>query len=101
LKDIFVDRLFLGIGAVDAKVGLTEYNMDDTSIKQVLIQNAKEVVVVADSSKFQKVAFSFISSFQSIHHFITNEAPPKVLMAALKKHEVNIHVVGEEETYIL
>jgi DeoR/GlpR family transcriptional regulator of sugar metabolism len=100
LKDIFVDRLFLGVGAVDSKAGLTEYNMDDTSIKQIMIKNAKEVVVVADSSKFQKVAFTFISSFQSIHHFISNEVPPKALMSAFKEHEVNVHVVNEEETCV-
>lgn len=101
LKDLFVDRLFLGVGAVDSAAGLTEYNMDDTSIKQIMIQNAKQVVVVADSSKFQKIAFTFICSFEYIHHFITNEPPPKSLMAALKEHEVNIHVVGNEKSYVI
>jgi DeoR family transcriptional regulator, fructose operon transcriptional repressor len=101
LKDIFVDRLFLGVGAVDSKAGLTEYNMDDTSIKQIMIKNAKEVVVVADSSKFEKVAFTFICSFESVHHLITNEPPPKALMTALKKNDVNIHVVGGSETSVI
>ncbi len=101
LHDIFVDRLFLGVGAVDSKAGLTEYNMDDTSIKQIMIQNAKEVVVVADSSKFEKVAFTFICTFESIHHFITNETPPKALITSLKEHEVSIHVVGEDKTLVI
>ncbi len=86
---------------MDSKAGLTEYNMDDTSIKHVMIRNAKEVVVVANSSKFQKVAFTFIGSFQSIQHFITDEAPPKALLTALTEYKVNIHVVGEDETRVL
>ncbi len=75
--------------------------MDDTSIKQIMIQNAKEVVVVADSSKFEKVAFTFISSFEKIHQFVTNEMPPKALMTSLKKFDVNVHVVGEVEAFVI
>lgn len=101
LRDLFVDRIFLGVGAVDSEAGLTEYNMDDTSIKQIMIRNAREVVVVADSSKFQKVAFTFICSFECIHHFITNERPPKPLLAALKEFDVNVHIVGKDTNYIL
>ena len=101
LKDIFVDRLFMGVGAIDAKAGLTEYNLDDTSVKQVLINNAREVVVLADSSKFQKIAFAFVASFECIHHFITDREPPKALLTALKEHKVVIHVVTEKETTII
>ena len=81
LELLFVDRLFLGVGAVDLRAGLTEYNMDDAAIKQTLIKNAKEIVLVADSSKFEKVAFAFVASLKALHHFITNEEPPPELLA--------------------
>lgn len=101
LELLFVDRLFLGVGAIDSKTGLTEYNMDDAAIKQVMIKNAKEVILVADSTKVQKVAFAFVASFKVIHHFITNEEPPKELISALKAHDATVHIVNENGTHVI
>lgn len=101
LEILYVDRLFLGVGAIDAHVGLTEYNMDDAGIKQAMIKNAKEIILVADASKFQKIAFASVAPFTSIHHLITNEEPPEELLTALKISGVTVHVVNESSTQVL
>ncbi len=95
LELLFVDRLFLGVAAIDSQAGLTEYNMDDAAVKQTLIRNAKEVILVADSSKFEKIAFASVAPFGALHHLITNEEPPQELLAALKNCAVSVHVVQE------
>jgi DeoR/GlpR family transcriptional regulator of sugar metabolism len=100
LEILYVDRLFLGVGAVDAQAGLTEYNMDDAAVKQAMIKNAKEIILVADASKHQKIAFAFIAPFSVLHHFITNEEPPKELTASLKNSGVTIHVVTENNVRV-
>jgi DeoR/GlpR family transcriptional regulator of sugar metabolism len=100
LEILYVDRLFLGVGAVDARAGLTEYNMDDAAVKQTMIKNAKEIIVVADASKFQKIAFAFVAPFTVLHHFITNEEPPKELIASLKSSGVTIHVVTDNDVRV-
>lgn len=101
LKLLFVDRLFLGAGAIDAKAELTEYNMDDALIKQTMICNAKEVTLVLDSSKFEKVAFAHVATFDVLQQIITDAVPPKPLLTALKNANVAIHVVEEQCTQIL
>ena len=98
---LFVDRLFLGVGAVDSRAGLTEYNMDDVAVKQAMIKNAKEVILVADSSKFQKIAFTFVADFKAIHHFITNEEPPEDLVSALKNNNTTIHIIDETNVRVI
>lgn len=95
LELLFVDRLFLAVAAIDSQAGLTEYNMDDAAVKQTLIRNAKEVILVADSSKFEKIAFASVAPFSILHHLITNEEPPQELLAALKNCGVSVHVVQE------
>lgn len=100
LDVLYVDRLFLGVGAVDAHAGLTEFNMDDAAVKQAMIKNAKEIIVVADASKLQKIAFAFVASFDVLHHFITNEEPPKELTASLNDSGVTIHVVSEKDVRV-
>lgn len=101
LELLYVDRLFLGVGALDSTAQLTEYNLDDAYIKQLMIKNAKEVVVVADSSKFERIAFSHVASFAAIHHLITNHEPPQRLKNALKDNNVIIHVVGSNEAVLI
>jgi DeoR/GlpR family transcriptional regulator of sugar metabolism len=88
IETLFVDRLFLGVGAIDSRNGLTEYNWDDALIKQSLIRNAKEVILVADSSKFEKVAFAKIAPLSVVHMFVTDRVPPSRLREALEKKGV-------------
>jgi DeoR/GlpR family transcriptional regulator of sugar metabolism len=96
ISNYFVDRLFLGVGAIDAHAGFTEYNPDDAQVKRAMIKNAKEIFVVADSSKFQKIAFSLVSPLSEADHLITNEIPPEPLLRNLKNVGVVIHVVDPD-----
>lgn len=100
LELLFVDRLFLGVGGIDCNAGLTEYNLDDSLIKQQMIKNAKEVVLVADSSKFGRIAFTKIGPLSAVHHLVTDELPPKPLFDILKKAGIVMHVVGIHEDSI-
>jgi DeoR/GlpR family transcriptional regulator of sugar metabolism len=92
-KGLFVDKLFLGVGGIDAQAGLTEYNWDDTLVKKAMIHSAKQVIAVVDSSKFERVAFVQIGNFNDIHHLVTDEMPPSLLRGELEKSEVTIHIV--------
>ncbi|BAL81499.1 DeoR/GlpR family DNA-binding transcription regulator [Caldisericum exile] len=94
LEQFFVDKLFLGIGAIDKDAGLTEYNLEDSLVKKALIKNAKEVIVVADSSKFDKVAFSFVAGLDKIHYLVSNERPKGPLYEKLK--ELNVTILTKE-----
>jgi DeoR/GlpR family transcriptional regulator of sugar metabolism len=100
-REIFVDRLFLGVGGIDAQVGLTEFEMQDAQVKKEMIKGAKEVIVLADSSKFQQVAFSFFAKLDQINHLVCEKEPPEPLFMELKKANVSIHVVTEKKEIIL
>jgi DeoR family transcriptional regulator, fructose operon transcriptional repressor len=93
LEKFFVDRLFLGAGGVHSENGITEYNTDDALVKQAMIRNAKEVILVADSSKFQKTTFAYVGSFKEINQFITEAKPPEDLFNVLKANDVAINIV--------
>ena len=53
---IHPDRLFLGVGGIDAQAGLTEYNWDDAQVKQAMLKSAKQTIIVADANKFDHIA---------------------------------------------
>ncbi len=80
---LFVDKLFLAVGCIDAEKGFTEYNLDDVLVKQVMISNAKEVIVLADSTKFGHVAFAQIATFTQVDKLITDKEPPETIQKKL------------------
>jgi DeoR/GlpR family transcriptional regulator of sugar metabolism len=97
LQKYYVDRFFLGVGAIDSHVGLTEQSLEDTQVKRILIENSKERILVADSSKFEQVAFAFIAKLDAIKQFITDQRPPDPLYDALKRIGVIIHIVSSSD----
>ena len=52
LKNISVDKIFLSVDAIDADLGITSYTMDDVNLKIIGMNNAKEVYLLCDHSKF-------------------------------------------------
>lgn len=71
-REFYVDKLFLAAGAVDLQEGVTEFNLEDTLIKRAMIKNAKQIILIVDSSKFQQTAFASILPLQLIHTIITD-----------------------------
>lgn len=71
-SEIYVDKLFLGAGAVDLVAGISEFNMEDTLVKRAMIKTAKRIILVCDSSKFNQVAFASIMPLEAIHTVVTD-----------------------------
>lgn len=78
-EEFYVDKLFLGAGAIDLKNGASEFNIEDALVKRAMVKTAKQVILVADSTKFNQIAFTSIVDTQSIHTIITdNELNPDI-----------------------
>ncbi|MFZ5808544.1 MAG: DeoR/GlpR family DNA-binding transcription regulator [Chloroflexota bacterium] len=90
LKDFYVDKLFLGAAGVDFNAGLTEYNLEDTLVKQVMIKNAKEVILVVDSSKFGRIAFTSIAPLSVVSRLITDQEADTEIVARLRRQNIEV-----------
>ena len=72
-KDYFCDKLFLGVDGFDLDFGISTPNPEEAHLNQVMIDISKEVIVVTDSSKFQRRGFAFIAPVHKIHTVITDK----------------------------
>jgi len=90
LEMFHTDRLFLGVGGIDAGAGLTEYNWDDTLVKQAMLKTAKQVIAVADASKFDRIATLEIAPLEVMDILVTDQPPPPALSEALERAHVNV-----------
>ncbi len=77
LKDLFCDKLFLGVNGIDTNYGLFTTHIEDAYLNKIMIKMAKEVIVATDSSKFLKRSFAIVAPITSIDTLITDANIPK------------------------
>lgn len=96
IRSFFVDVCVLGIGGIDPQAGLTEFNLDDASIKKVALGQSRRIVVAADASKLGSVAFAAVAPASDVHVLVTDTAPDDPRVKALEKQGVDVHSVGRD-----
>ncbi|PWB51578.1 MAG: DeoR/GlpR transcriptional regulator [Anaerolineales bacterium] len=67
-----VDKAFIGVGGIDIKSGLTEYNLEDALVKKPLLKTARQKIVVAEGEKLGRSVFATIGSITDIDMIITD-----------------------------
>jgi DeoR family transcriptional regulator of aga operon len=72
-QNYFCDKLFLGVDGFDIDHGISTPNSEEALMNQAMIEVSQQVIVVADSSKFQRRAFAFIAGINKIHMVITDK----------------------------
>jgi DeoR family deoxyribose operon repressor len=72
IKGIRADKAFISAGGIDARLGLTTYFYFEVDIKKAMIQSAKQIILVADSSKFGKTSVSLFGGLEQVHTVITD-----------------------------
>jgi DeoR family fructose operon transcriptional repressor len=65
LEQYHFDKCFLGVNGIHSVYGLTTPDPDEASIKRLAMELSQEAYVVADYTKFHKVAFSKIADLHT------------------------------------
>lgn len=89
-RQLNCNKLFLGIDGVKPNVGVFTHHMEEAYLNQIMIEIAQEVIVVADSSKFKKMGFSFIEGFNKIDTIITDANVEEESLIMLEKNNVKV-----------
>ena len=90
--DLSFDTLFLTVGGVDLKAGVTEYNLEDAAVKRAAFASARRRVAVADGSKLGKTAFARVCTIDELDILVTDSSAPSDLLKALQQAGVEIIV---------
>jgi DeoR family transcriptional regulator, aga operon transcriptional repressor len=65
----------------------------EAQLNAVMIQVSREVVVVADTSKFQRRSLSVIAKLDAVHKVITDSGANPEVLAALRARNIEVIVV--------
>jgi DeoR/GlpR family transcriptional regulator of sugar metabolism len=77
LRGLHVDWLFLGVHGIDEQAGLTTPNLVECETDRALMACARQVVVVADSSKWRVVGLSSIAALDEVDVLIVDSGMPE------------------------
>ena len=93
LATLNLDLVFLGVDGISVGAGLTTHHEVEAHTNLALIERARRVVVVADSSKIGRVAFAQICPVQRVHELITDGAADPGEVAALREAGLDVVTV--------
>jgi len=72
IDQINIDKAFIGIDGYDTASGFTIRDLFRAEISSYILQKAKDVFIVTDSSKFGKIELTNICYPENIQHIATN-----------------------------
>jgi DeoR/GlpR family transcriptional regulator of sugar metabolism len=93
IAGLHVDQLFLGVHGMDRHAGFTTPNLAEATTNQALIEAAREVIVVADSSKWGVIGFADIAPLAAADTVITDNGLAVRALEQLREQVSNVVVV--------
>jgi DeoR family transcriptional regulator, aga operon transcriptional repressor len=83
LERLNLDVAFVGVDGITVDAGLTTHHEVEAHTNRALIERARHVVVVTDSSKLGRVAFAQIAPLDVVDELVTDDAAPPEAIRAL------------------
>ncbi len=88
-------RAFISGVGLTVVEGLTERDLEEARLKQVILDRGCEVVVLVDSTKLGKVGFAPCLPITQIAHLVTDSRAPTEFIQELRQSDVAVTVCGE------
>lgn len=91
IQAFHADHALITIGALDEAAGATDYNYEEAQVARAMLQNADNLIVVADASKFQRRAAFAVCPLDRINALVTDRRPQGTLLSALSTAGVTLY----------
>lgn len=67
-----VDKTIVGVGGITVQEGITDYHIEETQVRRLMIERGQEVIAVADYSKFGVKALVNVCPLEKIDVLVTD-----------------------------
>lgn len=95
LKDLHVDKLFLGVDGFHMDRGITTHFEAEAELNRLMCRVASEITVVTDSSKFGQICLHKILAPESITRIITDQNISPDYADGLKRMGVEVIIADD------
>ena len=97
IRQFKVDYAVIGVSAIDADGALLDFDLNEIQVSQAIISNARDVILVADSSKFGRTAPARFASLRDVDVFVTDRLPALELKQLCAREDVRVIETAADE----
>lgn len=95
LKQLHFDKVILGVDGYDLEAGITTHFEPEARLNRLMCECSREVIVVTDSSKFERRGLQVILLCDQADILVTDKGIPKHYRNELIKRGVKVLIVDE------
>jgi DeoR family transcriptional regulator of aga operon len=93
MSQIYVDKVFLGVNGIDAQKGLTSGNNGEAAINRIMVNQAKQRIVVADHSKLGAVSTYRFCGADEVQVLITDTGATDAAVKPFRERGIEVRRV--------
>ncbi|MCR4431545.1 MAG: DeoR/GlpR family DNA-binding transcription regulator [Tepidanaerobacteraceae bacterium] len=97
LYGIYINKAFIGVKGVNFDSGYTLDRYEEAMFIQEVAKISKEIIIVADHTKFYKTAFAKLGDLTMAKKIITNKEIPSEFKSFFFEHAVKLYTTYEFE----
>lgn len=90
LNNFHVQHLIIPIGCINADIGVSDFSSSEVAVTRAMIEHAQNSIILADSTKFDRVAPFVIGPLNLFDKMVCEKEPNKLLKQSLEQNEVEI-----------
>jgi DeoR/GlpR family transcriptional regulator of sugar metabolism len=90
LVEVHTDKVFMGTRGLSLEHGLTNDYLQETLTDRAILKSGREVIIVADHTKVNRVATVLLAPLKSMHILVTDSKADKKFVQALKSHGIQV-----------
>jgi DeoR family glycerol-3-phosphate regulon repressor len=92
IRQFRADIAVIGAAAIETNGSLLDYDLREASVARAIIENARHVILTADSTKYERIAPVCIGHLSQVQTFVSDSGCPEALKNLCRVHGVNLTV---------
>jgi len=92
IRQFRLDYGIIGISAIDASGALLDFDYREVRVAQSIIENSRQVFLIADHSKFNRNAMVRLGHISQLSALFTDAEPPAEMAEQLAAAKVALHI---------
>ena len=92
LAEVRVDKVVIGTHGISLEHGLTNHYLQETLTDRAILKIGREVIVVADHTKINRVSTVLLAPLNAAQTFVTDSSADKKFVQSLKKQNIEVIV---------
>lgn len=94
VRNFKVDFAVIGVSAIDPDGSLLDFDFREVKVVQAIMRNARNVILTADSSKFERTAPVRIAHLSQVQTFVTDRCTSTAVRAICEQSQVTLIEAG-------